>query len=345
MGGVASRRRYSIWLALPAAIGLVTTAPAYGAPGEPVEPAGATVQAGLVQIGTSLNYQNAIGAGTGIVLSPSGVVLTNNHVVSGATSITATNVGTGRAYPATVIGHDRKHDIALLQLQGASDLPTAALGDSSQVTVGAPVVAIGNAAGGGSALSHETGKVAALGQTVDASDDLTGSSERLTGLIEVSADLRPGDSGGPLVDNDGQVIGLNTAAAVNYELGTPAGHGFAIPINDALGIAADIRSGASSGTVHIGDTAMLGVGVSEDRRPSGSGVAVRDVLRGGPASQAGVAPGNVITAVDGNAVGSATTLTDLLDRHHPGDSVTLTWIDGSGTPRSAPIMLATGPAG
>ncbi|MBV8927810.1 MAG: trypsin-like peptidase domain-containing protein [Mycobacteriaceae bacterium] len=315
------------------------------APAEPADPLGAQVQAGVVQISTSLDYQNAVGTGTGIVLSPGGEVLTNNHVISGATSITATSVGTGRSYPVTVLGYDRKHDIALVQLQGATDLPTASIGDSNQLAVGQPIVALGNAGGTGSALSHEAGKVAALGQTVVASDDLTGSAERLNGLIEVAADLRPGDSGGPLVNSAGQVVGLNTAAALNYKMGTPAGHGYAIPINQALGIAAEIRSGAQTGSVHIGDTPMLGVGVTDERRPSGSGVAVQQVLRGGPAQQGGVAPGDVITAVDGSAINSATALTDILDQHHPGDTVTLGWIDASGTARNAPIVLASGPPG
>jgi serine protease Do len=346
MGRSRFRRHFAIWLASLAAIVLVLALPiAPVAPADPADPLGAQAQAGILQISTSLDYQGAVGTGTGIVLSPGGEALTNNHVVAGATSITATSVGTGRSYPVTVIGYDRKHDIALVQLQGATDLPTAALGDSNQLTVGQPVVALGNAGGTGNPLSHETGKVTGLNQTVVAEDDLTGSSEELVGLIGVAADVRPGDSGGPLVTSSGQVVGLNTAAALNYKLGTPGGRGYAIPINQALAIAAQIRSGAQSGSVHIGDTALLGVGVANGRRASGSGVSVRQVLRGGPAQQAGLAPGDVITAVDGNALDSATALTDLLDRHHPGDTVTLAWIDGSGTPHNAPVVLAAGPPG
>ena len=350
MARMRAQRRSSRWLtilaATVAAIGLgsavPTAAPAYA---EPADPVGAQVEAGVVQISTTLDYQNAVGTGTGIVISPGGEVLTNNHVVAGATSITATSVGTGRSFPVNVLGYDRKHDVALVQLVGASGLPTAALGDASSLSVGQPVVAVGNAGGTGNPLTHEAGKVTGLNQTVTASDDLTGSSEELDGLIQIAANLRPGDSGGPLVNNAGQVVGVNTAAAVNYELGTPAGHGYAIPINQALGIASQIRSGAQSGSVHVGDTARLGVGVSNASRSSGSGVAVRQVLRGGPANQAGVAPGDVITAIDGNPVNSANALTDILDQHHPGDTVTLTWIDGSGASRSAPVALGSGPAG
>ncbi|HZA12509.1 S1C family serine protease [Mycobacterium sp.] len=363
MGGL-NPRRSSIWLAVLAAIALVAAAPLYEpvraphiglaghqldlvkqAPGDPADPLGTQTQAGVVQINTTIDYQNATGTGTGIVLSPGGEVLTNNHVVSGANSINATNVGTGRAFPVDVLGYDRKHDVALVQLVGANGLPTAAIGDSNQLAVGQPVVAIGNAGGTGSPLSHESGKVTALNQTVVASDDLTGNQERLTGLIEAALDMRPGDSGGPLVNSAGQVVGLNTAAALNYELGTPAGHGYAIPINEALGIAAQIRAGAASSSVHIGDSALLGVAIRSNRRPSGSGVAVQGVMRGGPAEAAGVRPGDVLTAVDGTALDSANTLTAILDQHHPGDTVTVTWTDGSGAPHSAPIPLGKGPAG
>jgi S1-C subfamily serine protease len=319
-------------------------------PAQPADPSAtaAPVDAGLVEINTNMDYQNAVGVGTGIVVDPAGVVLTNNHVVAGATGITATDVGNGRTYPADVIGYDRRHDIAVVQLRGATGLPTPPLGDSSQVAVGDQVVGIGNAGGAGSGLSREPGKVTALNQTITASDDLTGSSEQLTGLIGVAADLRPGDSGGPLVNSAGQVIGVDTAGSGSYRMGTRGGQGFAIPINQALPIAAQIRAGAASSSVHIGDSAMLGVGVTDARGSRGSstsGVMVRQVLRGGPADQAGLAPGSVITALDGNAIDSANTLTDLLDQHHPGDTVGLTWADPSGQRHTATVVLATGPAG
>jgi serine protease Do len=345
MSGSGFRRQSALWLAFLTAIAFVVAGPVARSAAQPPDPQGPQVAAGVVQIDTSLDYQNAVGNGTGIVLSPSGEVLTNNHVVSGATSISATSVGNGRRYPATVVGYDRKHDIALIQLQGASGLPTAALGDANQLQIGDPIVALGNAGGTGNALTHEQGTVTALGQDVVAEDDLTGSSEELTDLIGVAANIRPGDSGGPLVNGAGQVVGINTAASVNYKLGTPTGHGFAIPINQALAIAGQIRSGAGSSTVHVGDTALLGVGVTNGRRGSGSGVDVRQVLRGGPAQQAGLVPGDIITAIDGVALDSATALTDLLDQHHPGDTVTLSWIDGSGAPRNGPVTLGSGPPG
>jgi len=307
----------------------------------PVDPINtASAEAAVVQINTTLDYQNAVGVGTGIVLGPGGEVLTNNHVVEGATGISGTNLGTGRTFPIDVIGYDRTHDIALVQLRGASGLPTAPIGDSNTVAVGDPIVGVGNAGGPNGGLTREPGTVQALNQTVVASDDLTGSSERLTGLIQVAAGLRPGDSGGPLVNAAGQIVGIDTAASERYHTSTG---GFAIPINQALAIADQIRSRALSPTVHIGGTGMLGVGVANGA--NGGGVAVQQVLKGGPAAQAGVAPGAAITAIDGNPIHNATALTDYLDQRHPGDTVSLTWVDPAGAPHTAPITLAAGPPG
>ena len=170
---------------------------------------------------------------------------------------------------------------------------------------------------------------------------MTGSSEEVNGLIEVAADVRAGDSGGPLVNSAGQVIGVITAASVNYQMG-PGGEGFAIPINDAMAVAGQIRSGAPSGSVHIGPPVLLGVGVSTQPR-RGPGIIVRDVMRAGPAAQAGVAIGDVITTLDGTSLDSATTLTDVLDRHYPGDVIDVTWIDRSGQQRTGKAALVSGP--
>ena len=171
------------------------------------------VEPGLVLIDSDLSLQGAVGAGTGIVLSPNGEVLTNNHVVQGATQIIATDSGTGRTYRATVVGYDHDHDIAVLQLQGASGLPTAPLGNSAQVRVGEPIQAIGNA--GGKGLGRADGTVTAMGQTIVASDTLT-ASEKLNGMIETNANIQPGDSGGPLVNGSGQIIAIDTAASDSH---------------------------------------------------------------------------------------------------------------------------------
>ncbi|HVQ51166.1 MAG TPA: trypsin-like peptidase domain-containing protein [Mycobacterium sp.] len=328
----------SLLIAFGAVLALVAPAMAVAAPAD-TEAAAAAVAPAVVQITTKIDYQQAIGTGTGTVIDPGGVVLTNYHVVAGANTITGT-VG-GSDYPADLVGYDRKHDIAVLQLRGAGGLPSAPIGDSAQVVVGEPTVGLGNAHGVGAPLTHETGPVSALNRTVNAEDALTGSSEEVSGLIEVAAPVRPGDSGGPLVNSTGQVIGVVTAASVNFQMG-PAGKGFAIPINDALAVAGQIRSGAQSGSVHIGPPVLLGVGVSTAPRNE-PGIIVRDVMRGGPADQAGIAIGDVITVLDGTSLDSATTLTYVLDRHYPGDVIDMTWIDRSGNQRTGKAALVPGP--
>jgi S1-C subfamily serine protease len=288
----------------------------------------------IVDIDAKLGYQSAVGAGTGIVISPS-VVLTNNHVVAGATDLTARSIGNGQTFPATVIGFDRNHDIAVLQLAGGG-LQPANIGNSDTVTVGEPIVSLGNAGGVGGTPSAVDGRIAALNQTVSASDALTGSTETLNGLIQVDAAIRPGDSGGPTVNAANQVIGMNTAASENYHLGR--GQGFAIPINEAMAIAGQIQGRGGSPTVHIGPTAFLGVGVNDAN--AGAGAVVRQVIPTGPAAGAGLTPGDVITSVNGQPVNSATALTNILDQHHPGENVTVGLES-----RTVNVTLADGPPG
>lgn len=311
---------------------------------------GETVTPAVVDINTELGYQSAQGAGTGIVLTADGEVLTNNHVINGATAIRVTDLGNGRRYVADVLGYDRSNDLAVLRLRGAAGLATAALGDSSAVAVGDPISAIGNAGGEGGA-QVASGTVSALDRSVSATDQLTGSTEPLTGLIEVAADVVPGDSGGPLVDQNGRVIGVDTAASENYRYQTSGGSGFAIPINRAMTVFHQIVAGQSSDTVHVGPTGILGVSVLSGglgSSPSAGndligGAPVAEVLSGSPADQAGLGPGDIIVGLDGQAVDSATTLTNLLGRHHPGDRINLHWLDVGGTRRAAIATLAVGP--
>lgn len=302
------------------------------------------VTPGLVDINTTLDYQGAVGAGTGIVLDPYGEVLTNNHVIEGATEITATSLANGRTYPVDVIGYDRASDIALVRLRGAGDLPVATLGSSSSVAVGDPIAAIGNAGGAGGAPSFAPGTVTEIGASVRASDESGGGSRQLDDLIRVAADVRPGDSGGPLVNSAGQVVGVNVAATLTYRMGgVRGGEGFAIPIDRALGVANQIRSGTPAPGIHLGDTAFIGVGIADAN--GGQGAVVRQVLPDTPARRAGLMSGDVITAVDGIPINSASNLSDVMDSRHPGDTVTLSWVDRTGALRSAPIVLASGPVG
>ena len=234
----------------------------------------AKVDPGLVDVVTTLGYQSGKAAGTGMVLTSTGEVLTNNHVIDGATSIKATDVGNGRTYTAKVVGYDKTHDVAVLQLQNASGLQTVTL-SSAGAQSGQKVVALGNALGKGGTPSVVSGRITGLSQSITASDQGAGDSEQLTGMISHNAPIQPGDSGGPLANTEGEVIGMNTAASDSSSSGSPsqssqaqtATQAFAIPITRASSIAGQIEAGTPSSTVHIGATAFLGVETS----PSGTG--------------------------------------------------------------------------
>ncbi|MGI5240932.1 S1C family serine protease [Dactylosporangium sp. CA-139066] len=304
----------------------------------------AAVNRSVVNITSTLGLRNTRVAGTGVILNASGLVLTNNHVIAGATSISAVAVVNGRTFQAGVVGYDRSHDIAVIQLAGASGLPRLGVADSGQVKVGDPIVAVGNAGGQGGTPEAVTGSVTGLNRSINAQDPDGGASRRLDGLIQVAADIRAGDSGGPLVDRTGRLIGINTAASIDPRDQSPAGQGFAVPSNTAVGIASRIQSGQGSATIHIGATALLGV-AARDASGRTPGAEVTGVVSGSPAARAGLAEGDVIRAVDGTGVGSAADLTSAIDLHHPGDEVRVDWVDRSGRSRSATVRLATGPAG
>ena len=327
------------------------------------------VSPGLVDVTSTLGYAGATAMGTGIVLTSNGEVLTNNHVINGATSVSVTDIGNGKTYKATVVGYDASHDIAVLQLSGASGLTTATTGDSSTVHVGDKVVGIGNAGGKGGTPSSVAGTVTALNQSITASDEGSSSSEQLSGLIETNADIQAGDSGGPLVNSHGQVIGVDTAASSGSSdpFGGFGGSGdngssnsgqqtttqaFAIPINTALSIANQIESGHASTTVHIGTTAFLGVEIAPTgQQGSGSfgssgssGVQIAGVQSGTPAANAGLSQGDVITSVAGQSVNSGTDIQRVLASHHPGDKISISWTDPYGQSHTATVTLAAGPA-
>ena len=303
----------------------------------------------LVDINTDLGYQSSSAAGTGIVLTSDGTILTNNHVIRGATKISATDVGNGKTYNALVVGYDRSHDIAVIKLVGASGLATASLGNSSSASVGQSVLGIGNAGGQGGTPSVASGTITGLGKSITASDESNSDSERLTGLIATNAPIQPGDSGGPLVNMDGEVLGIDTAASASYSFSNSGSQGFAVPITSAMSIVKQITAGTASSTVHIGQTAFLGVQVqnassSIDGSSAATGVAVVGSVSASPAAGAGIGQGATITAVNGVTVSQPTDLTNELSPRHPGDKVTIAWTDSSGQSHLSTVVLAKGPA-
>jgi S1-C subfamily serine protease len=339
------------------------------------------VMPGIVDVTANLRYLQETAKGTGFVINAAaGLILTNNHVIDQATSVTVTLVTSGRTYPARVLGYDAADDIALLQVREATGLKAVRTGDSSLAAVGTPVLAIGNEAGQGGSPTIAPGVISSLGRTIVASDQSSGLHETLYGVLQTSADIRPGDSGGPLADAAGRVIGIDTAAG-----GSTVYSGYAIPINQALPIARQIAAGQGAETsskVRIGLPAFLGVLLpdstssspgqqdSQELRQAGaisgnssacttanlsvapaevapvrSGALVDGVLCGTVADQAGISTGDVITAFGGHDVTSPGSLTALLRRYHPGSMVPLAWTGPDGSPHTAVVSLTAGPAG
>jgi S1-C subfamily serine protease len=297
----------------------------------------ASQKKGIVTILSVLRYQNAESAGTGMILTSDGEVLTNNHVVNGATSITVTVASTGKSYRAQVVGTDPSDDVAVLQLSNASGLATANIGDSN-VSVGDQVVGVGNAGGTGT-LRASHGTVTGLNRSITATDENGQDAERLTGLIQVNAPIVSGDSGGPLYNASGEIVGMDTAAASTN--GLVAQTAYAIPIDSAVKIANQIESGVQTAKIHIGLPPFLGVGLDPQIT---SHAVVGSTLPGGPAAGAGITRGSTITAVDGKQVTTASSLRTLLREHKPGDKVSVTWTDLAGASHTATVTLATGPA-
>jgi S1-C subfamily serine protease len=205
------------------------------------------VEPGVVDVTSNLRYLEETAKGTGFVIDAAdGLVLTNNHVIDQATSVTVTLVTSGKTYPARVLGYDAADDVALLQVRGPA-LTAVRIGDSSRVDVGMPVLAIGNEAGQGGAPTVAPGVISSLGRTIVASDQSSGLTETLHGMLQTSADIRPGDSGGPLADASGRVIGIDTAAGGNIVYS-----GYAIPINQAMPIARQIAAAWAGGSGRAG---------------------------------------------------------------------------------------------
>jgi len=269
--------------------------------------------------------------------------------------------------------------VALIQLKGATGLRAVSVGNSAQVTVGTRVLAIGNEDGQGGPPTIAPGTINALNRTITAGDEGSGVSETLHNMLQTNAKIQPGDSGGPLANAAGQVIGIDTAAGSTGQ-GTSV-TGFAIPINSALDIARQIVAGHASSTVQIGLPGFLGVlvapsgssspqtqaqqqlqaGATTGRSrhcvtsdasaavpasiaPASSGALVEGALCGTSAASNGLAAGDVITSVGGQAVTSPNALTGIMAKHLPATAVSVTWVDTNGKKHTSSLTLGTAPA-
>lgn len=284
---------------------------------------------GLVRIESTLGYAGGAAVGTGLILSSNGQVVTNHHVIAGATKIVVTVMSTGQQYQATLVGSDASDDIAVLQLSGASGLSTVHT-DSSSASVGESVTAVGDAQGATS-FTASPGKITALNQTISPSNG--SQSETLTGVIQYAAAVMSGDSGGATYDSSGDAIGMTTAASSG---GTQT-NGYAIPIAKVLSVASDLERHASSAKYSYGRPSFIGVGVNRS-------AVVEQVYAGTGASKAGLIAGDRIVGVDGTAVDSATQLQEATRKHRAGQTIKLTWTTASGQRESASVVLISGPA-
>lgn len=340
------------------------------------------VEPGVVDITSTLSYSSETAQGTGMVINSKGLVLTNNHVINGATKIKVTLVTSGATYTARVVGYDSADDVALLQLQGASGLKIVSVGNSSQVTLGMPVLALGNAQGQGGTPTVAPGIINATNRTITAGDQGSGTTETLHGMLQTSAAIQPGDSGGPLANASGQVIGMDTAASSSSTANTST-MGYAIPINTALTIAHQIAAGTTSTNVHIGLPGFIGVSVSDPSQgcpttggtggaggtggiggaggsggfggigsgsgsgsgsSTSSGALVCKVFSATPAASSGLAAGDVITAVNGQSVTNENVLSQIMTKYNPGQTVSVTYANASGGTKTTSVKLVAGPA-
>jgi S1-C subfamily serine protease len=338
------------------------------------------VSPSVVDITATLGYDDETASGTGFFVNPrDGLVLTNNHVIRDATSVTVVIPQTQRSYQAQIVGADSSADIAVLRVLPQPGAPPAPIGDSGSVSVGSTVVAIGNRAGAGGPPVLASGVISATGRTIQAADGASRFTETLHNMLQTTAKIQPGDSGGPLADSAGVVIGVDTAAGAG---GAEAG--YAIPINTAMSAERRIVSGRPSPGVVLGVGGFLGVIVPSTSAPSpraqaaeerslgtepadaaqrigclpteagagvpaavapvDSGALVDGVLCGTAADAAGIAAGDVIITADGRAVSSPDALTAIVNACRPGSVIEVTWVSPADATRTSRVRLDSAPA-
>ena len=319
---------------------LATLAPAVaaspaGAAGHSTHPpVKARPNVGIVNIYTTLGYQSGLAAGTGMIISRSGEVLTNNHVINGATKFKVVDVTTHHRYNATVTGYSVSRDIAVLQLANASGLRTVKRGGAIPLRVGMRIVARGNAQGRGGPPKTARGRIIALHQQIIAKDE-TGDPETLNNMIATNAPVVPGYSGGPLENSQNRVVGIVTAGSTN-----PSFHrGFAIPLPQALQIARRIESGRPNAIVHVGPTAFLGVILKD----VSGGARIWSTVPGKPADEAGLVKGDVIKSLNGTTISSVKDVRTTVLQLVPGKTVPIAWTDTNGVDQTGTITPISGP--
>lgn len=297
--------------------------------------AAAKVIPALVDINTRLG--NGEAAGTGMIISSTGEILTNNHVVTGSTSITVTVQGRSQTYSAHVVGVNVSQDVAVIQIdQSVSDLPTVTFADSSSVQVGDAILAIGNALGQGGTPRVTQGHVTALNQTITAGTGQN-DSETLSGMVQSDAVIYEGDSGGAFVNTSGQVIGMITAGQAQGFRSSASDVGYAVSSDNAVAQANRIRGHETGSDLTYGQVGYLGVSVSAQAGVSGA--LVVGVQSGSPAAKAGIGAGSVITKIAGTSVASADELGTAIKSHQAGERVSVSWTMQDGTQRTADVTL------
>ena len=310
----------------------------------------AKVDPAIVDVNTTLG--NGQAAGTGMIVSSTGEILTNNHVVAGSTSITVTVQGRSQSYSAHVVGVDISKDVAVIQIDSTvSGLPTVTIADSSSVQVGDTVVAIGNALGQGGAPHVTQGQVTALDQTITASEG-SNQTETLSGMIQSDAVIYEGDSGGALVNSAGQVVGMITAGQAQGFRSSASTVGYAIASNTALGVVNRIRAHELASDLTYGQVGYLGVAVQSmdsvaaqqlGLNVTSGALVTATPQQGSPAANAGISRYSVITRIGSTTITSAETLGTAIKSHQPGDSVSVTWVNSSGTHTTTVTLGAVNP--